>query len=277
MLYECRLFAFVVYLGLGCHVVHNPRVGTYNTTFTDGHAAKHGGVGVDDHVVLDNRVAWDALDRIAVLVERKTLGTECHTLIELDVISNDTGLPDDYTRTVVDGERGADGCSGMDVHTGLGVSDLCHHARNQGHAHRKQFVRHTKDGQRLNDRIAGQDLCDARRCRITVVGGHHVGGEDAAHSRQTADEFRRHLLGLLLECFQVFEDAAVCSRLLFGVLVAVGKAQSGQNLLGEQLLQPLHVHANLIFDGLNVDLRLSKIAGKENGARQLDNLLKRRA
>ena len=68
MLYECRLFVLVVDLGLWCHVVHDPRVGTHDTTFADGHAAQHGGVGIDDHVVLDDWMARDALDRIAVLM-----------------------------------------------------------------------------------------------------------------------------------------------------------------------------------------------------------------
>ena len=101
-------------------------------------------------------------------------------------------------------------------------------------------------------------LSDARCCRITVVGGYHVGSEDASHGGQTADEFRCHLLGLLLQRFQVFEDAVTCRRvrhrILLGILVAVGEAHSGQYLLGEQLLQPLHVDADLIFDGLDVDL-----------------------
>ena len=199
-------------------------------------------------------MTWDALDRIAVLVEGKALGTECHALIEFDVLADDTSLADDDTRTVVDGERGTDGGSRMDVHAGLGVGHLCHHARNQRHTHRKQLVSDTEDRQRLDDRVASQYLRHARRSGITIVGGHHVGGEDAAHSRQAADEFCRHLLGLLLESFQVFEDAAVSGRLLLSVLVAVGETHSGQYLLGEQLLQPLHVDTNLIFDSLDVDL-----------------------
>ena len=189
-----------------------------------------------------------------MLVEGKALGTECHALIEFDVLADDTSLADDDTRTVVDSERGTNGSSRMYVHAGLGVCNLCHHARNQGHAHRKQFVSDTEDRQRLDDRVASQYLRHARRSGITVVGGYHVGGEDAAHSGQTADEFRRHLLGLLLECFQVFEDAAVSGRFLLSVLVAVGETHSSQNLLGEQLLQPFHVDTNLIFDSLDVDL-----------------------
>ena len=38
-------------------------------------------LGVDDYVVLQYRVAWYALYRVAVVVEGEALGTECHSLI----------------------------------------------------------------------------------------------------------------------------------------------------------------------------------------------------
>ena len=199
-------------------------------------------------------MAWNALDGIAVLVEGKTLGTERHALIELDIFADDASLADDDTRAVVDGERGTNGSSGMYVHAGLGVCNLCHHAGNQGYAHRKQFVSDTENGQRLDHRVAGQYLSYACRCRITVVGCYHVGGKDAAHGRQAADEFRCHFLRLLFECFQVSEDTSVSRRFFLGIIVVVGEAHSGQNLFGKQFLQPLHVHANLIFDGFDVYL-----------------------
>ena len=48
----------------------------------DGDAAEDGGASVDDHVVLHDGVAVDALDGLAVGVEREALGAEGHALVE---------------------------------------------------------------------------------------------------------------------------------------------------------------------------------------------------
>lgn len=34
----------------------------------------------------------------ALVIERKVLGSECHTLIELDVVADDAGGANDYAR-----------------------------------------------------------------------------------------------------------------------------------------------------------------------------------
>src|SRR3712207_6897080 len=58
-------------------------------------------------------MAWDAFDRLPVGIERKAFGSERNALIELDMIADDAGCPDNDTGSVVDGEVAAYFCSRM--------------------------------------------------------------------------------------------------------------------------------------------------------------------
>ena len=82
---------------------------------SDGDASQYGGVGVYDDVILQYRMARNALDGLAVFVQRETLGTEGDTLIQLHVVTDDARLADNHTRAVVDGEETTDFGSRMDV------------------------------------------------------------------------------------------------------------------------------------------------------------------
>lgn len=62
-------------------------------------------------------------------------------------------------------------------------------------------------------------------------------------------------------------------------LVGVGirhmaEAQSRENLLAEQVVHLLNVDANLVFDGMDIDLRLPEIAREEDGTSQLYDFFK---
>ena len=113
------MFLFLVFLGSRLHVLGNPDVGSHHASLSDGDASENGGVGIDDDIVFEDRVARNALDRVAVLVEWEALGTEGDTLVELHVVADDAGGSDDHTRAMVDGEVFADGGLRVDVDTGL--------------------------------------------------------------------------------------------------------------------------------------------------------------
>ena len=95
--------------------MRKPDVATHHRVVANGDAAQDGGVGVDDDIVLQDRVARMVLHGVAQFIERKVLGPECHTLIELDMVADDAGRADDYARPMVDGEVVSYLCGGMDV------------------------------------------------------------------------------------------------------------------------------------------------------------------
>lgn len=103
------MFFFFIFLCFRFHILGNPYVGSHYAAFSDGDATEDGGIGVDDDIIFEDRVARDSLDRIAVLIERETLGSEGYTLVEFHIVADDAGSSNYHTRTVVDGEVLADG------------------------------------------------------------------------------------------------------------------------------------------------------------------------
>ncbi len=78
------------------HILCNPDIGSHHAALADGDAAQDGGVGIDDDVVLQDRVARDSLDRVAVLVQWETLGPQRYALIEFHIVADDAGGADDH-------------------------------------------------------------------------------------------------------------------------------------------------------------------------------------
>ena len=92
-------------------------------------AAEDRRVRVDDHVVLDVRMALEALHERSIVVLREGEASERHALVEPHVASDDRRLPDDDAGAVVYEEPLADRRARMDVDAGLGVGELGHDAR----------------------------------------------------------------------------------------------------------------------------------------------------
>jgi len=109
---------------------------------------------------------------------------------------------------MVDGERGSDGCSRMDVHAGFGMCYLSHHTWNEGNAHHEELVSHTKDGQRLNHRIASQYLGNTGGSGIAVVCGYDICTENPADGWQAADQLCSHFPLFFLERLQILDTAS---------------------------------------------------------------------
>ena len=100
--------------------------------FADAHRAQDGGARVDHHVILHVGVALDALDGIALLVQREALGAQSHALIDAHALADGAGLADDHARAVVDEEALADGGAGMDVDARGRVGQFRDDARDAG-------------------------------------------------------------------------------------------------------------------------------------------------
>ena len=113
------MFFFSIFLCFRLHILGHPYVGTNDAAFADGDSAQDGGVGIHDDIVFQDRVARDSLDRVAVLIEWKTLGSEGYTLLEFHVVADDAGGSDYHTRSMVDGEVVTDGSLWIDIDTSL--------------------------------------------------------------------------------------------------------------------------------------------------------------
>ena len=57
------------------------------------------------------------VEHVAVSIVLETLGTQRDTLVECDVVADDTGLTDNNTRAMVDGKILANSGSRMDINT----------------------------------------------------------------------------------------------------------------------------------------------------------------
>ena len=78
----------------------------------------------------------------------------------------------------------ADRGARVDVDAGARVRVLGQHARHHLGPERQQAMRDAVDRDRVQARVAGDDLVDAAGRRILVVGGQHVLGQQRPHLGQ---------------------------------------------------------------------------------------------
>ena len=104
-------------LGVWRKVLGKPYVTAYDRVMPDGHAAQNGSVGVDDHIILNDRMSRYVY-RVAVLIELKALGTKRNSLLELYMITYYCSLSYNHSGTVVYAEILTDAGSWMNVYTG---------------------------------------------------------------------------------------------------------------------------------------------------------------
>ena len=106
-------------------------------------------------------MARDALDGVAIVVEVETLGSECHTLINLHIVADDGRCADNHARAMVDGKIVANLSPGMYVDAGFGVCHLANHTRNHGHSKAEQRVGNAVVADGLDGRITSSQLTAA--------------------------------------------------------------------------------------------------------------------
>ena len=166
--------------GVRGNIFGNPYVASDDSVVPDGDASEDGAVAVYDDVVFEDGVAIDAFDGLALLVEREALGTEGDALIELHMATQDAGGANDDTGAVVDGEVTADGSCRVYVDTRLTMGHLGDDAGNEGYAQEMELMCYTETCDGAYGGVATDDLAVAGGGRVALVGGRHIGGEEAA-------------------------------------------------------------------------------------------------
>lgn len=128
-------------LGVGRQVLGKPYVTAYYSVMSDGYAAQYRCVGVDDHIVLNDRMARH-VDGIAVLIKLEALGTKRNSLIELDMIAYYCSFSNYNSGSMVYAEILTYMCTRMDVDSGKRMGKLRDNAGQDGYAQLQQAVCH---------------------------------------------------------------------------------------------------------------------------------------
>lgn len=143
MLLIILFFRFCLYDSCPCrYVLCHPDVTAYGRITPDGNPAQNGGIGVYNHVIFQNRMTWNAFNRFTVSIQGEASGTQCHSLIEFHIITDDTCRTNHYTGSMVDREMCADSCSRMYVNTGFA---MCHFGDDTGDKRYTQFQKFVGD------------------------------------------------------------------------------------------------------------------------------------
>ena len=171
----------------------HPEVTPYDGASPDSDAPQDSGIGVDYHIVLDDRVAGNPLYGVAILIEREALGTQRHTLIQFHIVAYDTRRTNYHTSAVVYREMMTDIGRRVNVDASLRVSHLGDDTGYELYAHSQQLVCHTVIDQSLDTGITTYNLIVRLRSRIPIICSLHVHVEHTLEFRQKIN----HLPGLL--------------------------------------------------------------------------------
>jgi len=121
-----QLRAFEHDPGAGLDALGEPDVAADDRAAADDRvAAEDGGVGVDDDIVLDRRVAFP-VPQCGAGIAGQRQRPQGDALVEADVVADDGGLADDDAGAVVDEEAFADGGTRVDVDAGQAVGVFGH-------------------------------------------------------------------------------------------------------------------------------------------------------
>ncbi len=112
-------------------------------------------------------------------------------LVDLDRVADRARLADHDARAMIDEEGFADLGARVDVDAGERMRVLRHDARQHRHALCVQLVRDAVGRDRLDRRVAEDDLLDAVRRRIALEGGEHVLREQRAQRGDLTQQRQR--------------------------------------------------------------------------------------
>ncbi len=154
-------------------------------------AAEYRRARVYHHIVLNVGMALDALDGVAVFIEREAFCAQRHTLIQLDVGADGARFADYHARAVVDEKAAADGRARVDVYACVPVRVFRHNAREDGHAACVDVVRDAEYTHGLQGRITQHDFFDRFCGRVSLKGGLNVVAQQIADNRQTFENADR--------------------------------------------------------------------------------------
>lgn len=156
------------------NIMGQPEVSSDYGMMPDRHAAKDRRIRIYRDMILHDRMTR-LVDRTALEIVREVLCAEGHTLVECDMVSDDAGLADYDTCTVVDCEILANAGSRMDVDSGSGMRQLGHDAGNNRDTEGQEGMRSAIMKHGLDYRVAGYDLAQVLYCRVIVLDSLDIG------------------------------------------------------------------------------------------------------
>ena len=124
----------------------------------DSHGAEDLRTRANGHAVLDGRVALPAVASAA---------TECHAVVQHDVIADLGRLADHDAHAVVDEETASDGRAGVDLDAGEPASELRTGARDEARAPVPQHMHHTVRPHGVQAWVQQSDLERSARGGVT--------------------------------------------------------------------------------------------------------------
>ena len=202
------------------------------------------------------------VQHVTVLVVLKTLGTQCYTLIQRDMIADDSRFADNHTRTVVDGKILANLRTWVDVDTRFAVCLLGDDTWNDRHLQLVQLVGDAVVRHRVHRGVAEYHLTKVRCSRVVIKHRLYVGIKQSLHLGQLINKCQRFLFG-----YGIYLGLGTVG------LAVLAELQSVCYLLGEQRGQFLHPHTDMIGTYSLIWLSLFKIIRKNDTLNQRYNTL----
>ena len=123
--------------------------------------------------------------------------SERYSLIELDIVSDNGSLTDNYACAVIDKEVLAYGSSRVDIDACGAVSIFRHDTWNDRNSEQVQLMCHAIYGYGLYAGIGIDDLVLARGCRISVKRSGQIGVEKISDLWNCFQKLKSQLLGLI--------------------------------------------------------------------------------
>ena len=139
-------------------------------------------------MVFYNRVAWN-VKHITLLVVFETLCTKRNTLIERDMMADNTGFANHNTRAMVNSKILSYGSAGVYVDTSLGVCLFGDDTRYDGNILHVEGVGNAIVGHGIDHWITEDYLTVGFCGRIVVEHGFHIGIEQTLQLWQFIDKF----------------------------------------------------------------------------------------
>ncbi len=191
-------------VGARCHIVRYPDIAANAGALAYGNAAQHRGAGIDHNIVLHNRMAWQALQRVAFSVVREAFGAQRHGLVDAHALADDRRFTNHNAGAMVNEETGVYAGARMDVDAGLPMRQLGNDARQQRHTLAVQLVSNPVVDHGQYAGIAQQHFVHTVRGRVTVIRRQYVTIEQGSNARQCMGKRAHQLHGIffnvLLPC-----------------------------------------------------------------------------
>ena len=135
-------------------------------------------------------------DQLSIRVGRKTESPQRYALIDLDMVPDVARFPDYHTCSVVDKERFADGCTGMDIDPRLLVSPLRHHPWDEWDCKVHEFVSNSVNRDRFQAREAENNFVTVRNAGVAIISRLNVLGQSRTQVRNSFSQSNRNRLPL---------------------------------------------------------------------------------